>query len=223
MTRLFLLDNYPDFIRQLHQAVKINIAKEPKSAEAYAEIYWRIWSQSKGIHRLEIEEHCIQSFLEVASIGAKEHVVEAARIVLDPFFKNKKTKGVDELLYRLTLPFIWKNLHVPHPTVRKNTLHLLIQAFPLQDPEGTKEAGEVYLSKQMKIFEEVFYDESPEVRILATTGACRILSLYWELIPEHEMRKVVARLINDCAHDKSYILSLTPVFLVAIISNDPSF
>jgi condensin-2 complex subunit G2 len=47
------------------------------------------------------------------------------------------------------------------------------------------------------------YDESVAVRCIAVTGVCRVLGVYWELIPEHTIRVLLAHVVNDLAHDSS--------------------
>jgi len=56
--------------------------------------------------------------------------------------------GVAKMLLRLYSPFLWRSLKVAHPHVRANAACLMLDAFPLQDPDATRETTNTLLQKQ---------------------------------------------------------------------------
>lgn len=65
------------------------------------------------------------------------------------YIHSKRTQtGVSKMLLRLYSPFLWRSLKVAHPHVRANAAFLLLDAFPLQDPETTREQTNDMLQKQ---------------------------------------------------------------------------
>jgi condensin-2 complex subunit G2 len=113
--------------------------------------------------------------------------------------------------------------------VRRNATVLLADAFPLQDPDSAQRETDELLQKQFNQFEALLNDDVPVVRCVAvqvlsvhlhslflgfqvclsrvTThlqGVCRILGVFWELIPPATIRTLLTRLINDSARDKAY-------------------
>jgi hypothetical protein len=75
------------------------------------------------------------------------------------------------------------DVQVANSNVRRNALLLLVDVFPLQDPDACKEEKEAMLEKQFNLFEKLLLDVSPEVRSVAVEGVCRILRLFWEIVP----------------------------------------
>lgn len=55
---------------------------------------------------------------------------------------------MDEVLYRLYEPIIWRALNAPNPIVRKNAVTLLVDAFPLQNPNSSDEEVDELMQKQ---------------------------------------------------------------------------
>ncbi len=60
-------------------------------------------------------------------------------------------KGVSEMLLRLYSPFLWRSLKVAQSHVRANAASLLLDAFPLQDPNQTREQTDSLLQKQFDL------------------------------------------------------------------------
>lgn len=60
-------------------------------------------------------------------------------------------KGVSEMLLRLYGPFLWRSLKVAHPHVRANAASLLLDAFPLHDPDSSREQTDQVMQKQFDI------------------------------------------------------------------------
>lgn len=54
------------------------------------------------------------------------------------FHGKKKYQKVDEMLFRIYEPILWRALKVANPTVRKQAALLFIDAFPVQNPEASQ-------------------------------------------------------------------------------------
>ena len=61
------------------------------------------------------------------------------RAVLDGFHAQKSHRGVDATLLRLYEPILFRALSAANPAVRRNACALLVDVFPLQDPEADVE------------------------------------------------------------------------------------
>ncbi|KHN12994.1 Condensin-2 complex subunit G2 [Glycine soja] len=90
---------------------------------------------------------------------------------------------------------------VANSNVRQNALHLLLDMFPLEDPDATKEEKDTLLDKQFFLLERLLTDDCLEVRIIAVEGSCRILHLFWEVIPSPIITKVMTKIFDDMSHD----------------------
>ena len=62
--------------------------------------------------------------------------------------QQKNQKGVSEMILRLYNPFLWRALKVANPHVRANAASLLFDAFPLQEPNSTREEIDLGMQKQ---------------------------------------------------------------------------
>lgn len=73
--------------------------------------------------------------------------------------------------------------------------------FPLEDPDSTKEAKDTLLDKQFFLLERLLMDDCPDVRLVAVEGCCRILHLFWEIIPSASITKIIMKIFDDMSHD----------------------
>jgi condensin-2 complex subunit G2 len=55
-------------------------------------------------------------------------------------------------------------------------------------------------------------DESPKVRCVGVEGICKILGVYWEIIPTENAFNFLKALVADMAHDSSSPLVRQSVF-----------
>lgn len=44
-------------------------------------------------------------------------------------------------------------------------------------------------------------DDCPDVRVIAVEGCCRILHLFWEIIPSSTITKIISKIFDDMAYD----------------------
>jgi condensin-2 complex subunit G2 len=111
------------------------------------------------------------------------------------------------MLSRLYEPILWRSFTVANPLVRKNATHLFVDAFPVMDTEGSAEVVEHEMQKQLNVLDKLLMDPSAGVRVSAVSGVCRIMNLFWEMIPDANLRVFLSKLVNDLSSDKKYIIS----------------
>ncbi len=92
---------------------------------------------------------------------------------------------------------------VANASVRANAAALLVDAFPLQDPESNKEDSDVLTQKQFDILQDLLDDPCPVVRVTGIHGICRIVSVFWEVIPSPTLEGFMTKLVRDMAFDVS--------------------
>jgi len=105
------------------------------------------------------------------------------------------------MLYRLYEPIMWRALRVANPMVRRNSLALLVEAFPLQDPESSNEEIDQILQKQFDAFRSALQDPCSSVRQVGIEGVCHIFAQFWELIPAAILNDFLNQMVNDLAFD----------------------
>lgn len=44
-------------------------------------------------------------------------------------------------------------------------------------------------------------DDCPDVRVVAVEGSCRILHLFWEIIPSASITKIITKVFDELSHD----------------------
>mmetsp|Transcript_742 Transcript_742/g.1094 ORF Transcript_742/g.1094 Transcript_742/m.1094 type:complete len:1036 (+) Transcript_742:189-3296(+) len=216
---------HEDFLTDIHATVKTQLpfAAEGNSEqidesliEKYAQIYFRAWRDAplSAPHMQSlIEKGLIQDLMDAAVHVANPSLASAVFHFLNRgFHDNKNAKGVDALLLRLYNPIIWRALSVANPVVRYRATRLLARAFPLQDPEAPIAESDEILQQQFTAIETLLKDHSPMVRVAAIQGACRMLSIYWELIPRKATVSLIAMLVGELLHDSS-----SPSVRVAVI------
>ena len=153
----------------------------------------------------EIERAGVQDLAERAILASTPRMNANVRAVLDGFHARKARGGVDAALLRLYSPVLFRALSAANPAVRRNACALLVDAFPLQDPDEDVEETDALLSRQMGHLRRLMEDDSPAVRAAAAEGACRVLNAYWELIPARTTASILDALVNDTARDASAV------------------
>lgn len=112
-------------------------------------------------------------------------------------------------------------LQVANSNVRQNALHLLLDLFPLEDPDATKEDKDILLEKQFFLLEKLLMDECPDVRLVAVEGSCRILHLFWEVIPSPTITKIITKIFDHMIHDGCTEVRLSTVNGVIYLLGNP--
>lgn len=93
--------------------------------------------------------------------------------------------------------------------------------FPLEDPEATKEEKDALLDKQFFLLERLLTDDCPEVRKIAVEGSCRVLHLYWEIIPSPTITKMIRKIFDDMSHDVCHEVRLSSLKGIVYLLGNP--
>ncbi|XP_047159470.1 uncharacterized protein LOC124829925 [Vigna umbellata] len=170
--------------------------------EAYGDILFRAWRAAQGDSKSEIENGFLQDLIDAAIHASSGPFASYIRRVLGAFINQRTTDGVEKMLFRLAEPVVFRSLQVANSNVRQNALHLLLDMFPLEDPDSTKEEKDTLLDKQFFLLERLLMDDCPEVRTIAVEGSCRVLHLFWEVIPSPIITKVLTKIFVDMSRDE---------------------
>ncbi|GMN34363.1 hypothetical protein TIFTF001_004647 [Ficus carica] len=155
-------------LKELLAMIRSQIPMGGKSMlEAYGDVLFRAWKVAEENSRDEIENRYLQELIEGAIYARTESLAASVRRVLGAFINQRTTNGVEKLLFRLSEPLIFRSLQVANPNVRQNALHLLLDLFPLEDPDSTKEMKDTMLGKQFYLLEKLLVDDYPDTRVVA--------------------------------------------------------
>ncbi|XP_058778063.1 uncharacterized protein LOC131652268 [Vicia villosa] len=169
--------------------------------EAYGDILFRAWKAAPEDSRSEIENGFLQDLIEGCIHASSGSFASYIRRVLGGFINQRTIDGVEKLLYRLAEPVIFRSLQAANSNVRQNALHLLLDVFPLEDPDAPKGDKDTLIDKQFFLLERLLVDDCPEIRTIAVEGSCRVLQLFWEIIPSPIITKMLSKIIADMSHD----------------------
>ncbi|PSR87924.1 Condensin-2 complex subunit like [Actinidia chinensis var. chinensis] len=210
------------FLKEALAMVRSQIPFERKSMlEAYADIVFRAWRVVGGPLRDEIESGFLQGLVEGAIHASSASFAASIRRVVGGFISQRTVDGVEKLLFRLAEPVIFRSLQVANSNVRQNALHLLLDMFPLEDPDCTKEVKDTLLDKQFFLLERLLMDECPDVRVVAVEGSCRILHLFWEIIPSSTITKIITKIFDDMTHDQCNEVRLSTLNGIIYLLGNP--
>ncbi|ETE60783.1 Condensin-2 complex subunit G2, partial [Ophiophagus hannah] len=174
-----------------------------------------------------IEYSCIQDFMHLAvHLPRKSPLHAKVREILHYFHKqNKCRQGVEEVLYRLYQPIIWRALKARNSEIRSNAALLFSDAFPILDPRFNRKDLEKEIQRQ---FDELFAlldDPQPLIRSTGILAVSKITYKYWEMIPAVVLAQLLKTLIEDLAFDTSSadvrcaVFKCLPIILENILSH----
>ncbi len=179
----------------------------PAQHTSHGVVLFRAWKNSltSGATKTRsvLEEQCVQDLMATAIKVASRTLFSACRRILQAFTSQKRRDGVDEMLFRLYNPIIWRGLSAAHPEVRRQAAVLFIDAFPLQDPAAPNVETDALLLKQFSELQRLLEDQVPSVRSVAIEGASRILAEYWELIPVRFAKKMLTTMVDRVRDEQS--------------------
>ncbi|CAM8884565.1 unnamed protein product [Rhodiola kirilowii] len=188
---------------------------------ACGEILFRAWKVAKEDKLEEIENAFVQGLIESAIHASSTSLSASLRRILGGFINQRTYEGVEKLLYRLAEPIIFRSLQVANSNVRLNALHLFFDLFPLEDPDSTKDVKDMLLNKQFFLMEKLLKDDCPDIRVVAVEGSCRILHLFWEIIPSSTITKIVIKILDEMSHDASKEVRLSSVNGLIFLLGNP--
>ncbi|XP_072710799.1 condensin-2 complex subunit G2 isoform X1 [Ciconia boyciana] len=200
----FLFSWNVNFIKMIHGTVKNQLQFFPRSLMEYiSEVYFRAWKKVSG-EFLEILEHnCIQDFMHHGIHLPKSSSVHSkVREMLSYLHKQSKVRqGIEEMLYRLYQPILWRALKARNSEVRSNAAFLFVDAFPLRDPSFNTEEMDNEIQKQFEELFNLLEDPHPVVRSTGILGVTQITSKYWEMIPPIILADLLKKLTGELACD----------------------
>lgn len=137
------------------------------------------------------------------------------------------TESVIHILTNFFLPYLnWivgTVLQVANSNVRLNALHLLLDLFPLEDPDVTKDVNDPLIEKQFFLIDKLLMDDCPEIRAVAVEGICRILNQYWEIVPAPTISKFLSKIVDDMSYDSCNEVRLSTLNgLIYLLDNPQS-
>ncbi|XP_055827858.1 uncharacterized protein LOC129896066 [Solanum dulcamara] len=189
--------------------------------EAFGEIVFRAWKVAEGLAKDEIENSFLQGMIDSCIHASSAVLAVSTRRVLGGFINQRTTEGVEKLIFRLAEPVIFRSLQVANSNVRQNSLHLFLDLFPLEDPDATKEVKDTLLDKQFFLLDKLLVDECPDVRVVAVEGCCRILRLFWEIIPSPTITKTLTKIFEHMIHDSCPEVRLSTINAVIYLLGNP--
>ncbi|XP_065053043.1 condensin-2 complex subunit G2-like [Rhopilema esculentum] len=200
---VYMFTLHPTVAEGFHSNIKNQIPYcQMVFLDALSEIYFKSWKESSGECKKKIEEGCIQDLMHCA-VHAKKAIFGRLASMLNYFHQQKCLLEVEEMLYKLYQPILWRALKAANPLVRANAASLLIDAFPLQDPSGGVVENDGLKQMQFDAIAELLQDSFPAVRAIAVLGVCKICYRFWEFLPVATIKAFCKRLIEDLAFDAS--------------------
>ncbi|XP_077007705.1 condensin-2 complex subunit G2 [Tamandua tetradactyla] len=195
-----------NFIKMIHGTIKNQLQGLQKYLMVHiAEIYFRAWKKASGKILETIENDCIQDFMyHGIHLQRKSPVHSKVREVLSYFHHQKKVRqGVEEMLYRLYKPILWRGLKARNSEVRSNAALLFVEAFPIRDPNFDAVEMDSEIQKQFEELYSLLEDPYPMVRSTGILGVCKIASQYWEMMPPTILLDLLKKVTGELAFDTS--------------------
>ncbi|XP_058153602.1 condensin-2 complex subunit G2 [Dasypus novemcinctus] len=195
-----------NFIKMIHGTIKNQLQGLQKILMVHiAEIYFRAWKKASGKILETIENDCIQDFMyHGIHLQRKSPVHSKVREVLSYFHHQKKVRqGVEEMLYRLYKPILWRGLKARNSEVRSNAALLFVEAFPVRDPNFNAVEMDSEIQKQFEELYSLLEDPYPMVRSTGILGVCKITSKYWEMMPPTILIDLLKKVTGELAFDTS--------------------
>ncbi|KAB0394998.1 hypothetical protein E2I00_017626, partial [Balaenoptera physalus] len=208
-----------NFIKMIHGTIKNQLQGLQKSLMVHiAEVYFRAWRKASGKILEAIENGCIQDFLyHGVHLPRKSPVHTRVREVLSYFHRQKEVRqGVEEMLYRLYKPILWRGLKARNSEVRSNAALLFVEAFPIRDPnfnaiemdsEIQRQFEELYMLPPTilidllkKVTEELAFDTS-SADVRCSVFKCLPIILDNKL--SHPLLEQLLPALKFCLHDNS--------------------
>lgn len=83
------------------------------------------------------------------------------------------------------------------------------------------EGKDTLLDKQFFLLDRLLMDECPDVRAVAVEGCCRILHLFWEIIPSPTITKTLTKIFDHMIHDECTEVRLSTVNAMIYLLGNP--
>ncbi|XP_046568004.1 condensin-2 complex subunit G2-like [Haliotis rubra] len=196
----FLFNISPEFTGQLYVRFKEFFPGSTRDMSTfYGEVFFRAWKQASGPCLEKLENDCIQNLMNHAVHARRDgtNIFSLLSRLLQYLHNQKIQTGVTDMLLKLYNPILWRSLNVPNCDVRANATFLLCDVFPLTCPIQKDEL----INRQCEALLTALYDDYPVARRIAVEGVCRIMSSYWELLPNLTIKMFITKLLQDHLND----------------------
>uniref|UniRef100_A0A663DVN4 Non-SMC condensin II complex subunit G2 n=1 Tax=Aquila chrysaetos chrysaetos TaxID=223781 RepID=A0A663DVN4_AQUCH len=196
----FLFSWNVNFIKMIHGTVKNQLQFFPRYA---SQLQFLMIVKSLAKILFILEHNCIQDFMHHGiHLPRSSSVHSKVREMLSYFHKQSKVRqGVEEMLYRLYQPILWRALKARNSEVRSNAAFLFVDAFPVRDPRFNTEEMDNEIQKQFDELFSLLEDPHPVVRSTGILGVTQITSKYWEMIPPTLLADLLKKLIGELTCD----------------------
>ncbi|CAD2111205.1 condensin-2 complex subunit G2, putative [Plasmodium vinckei] len=195
------------FSKMVHNTVLLSY----EAINHYCEIIYMAWKNSSGEMQFVVENQI--EYLVQFSIKCPIKIASRFRYLLNIFHTNKGDKNVNNLIFKIYDPVIWRNLMSANWKIRFNTVCIFQLIFPVVDP-CIKNIN--YLQEMEKAYNALFdmcEDENSCVLQAIAKCICYVINELWEIISEDKRTKLFDTLINKLLRGKSYDNVKTEVVL----------
>ncbi|EUD69444.1 hypothetical protein C922_00307 [Plasmodium inui San Antonio 1] len=185
-----------------HKFVHNTVLLTHDSISHYSQIIHSTWKNCEGMMKETLEmqiEHLV-------NLALKCPIKVAARFrnVLSIFHNNKGDKSINNLIFKIYDPVIWRSLMSPNWKLRFNATCIFQLIFPVVDP-CIKNVN--YLASMEKAYHALL-DLAEDVNACVLQAVakciCHILNELWEIISEQKRSALVEVLINKLLRDRQY-------------------
>ncbi|GAW82605.1 hypothetical protein, conserved [Plasmodium gonderi] len=177
----------------------------------YSQIIYESWKNCSGKMK-EIIEIQIEHLVNLA-LKCPIKIAARFRSLLNIFHNNKGDKNINNLIFKIYEPVIWRSLMSPNWKLRFNATCIFQLIFPVVDP-CIKNIN--YLSSMEKAYQVLFeLAEDGNACVLQAVAKCicYILNELWEMIVEDKRSALMEILINKFLKEKCYDNVKTEVVL----------
>ncbi|GFS93378.1 condensin-2 complex subunit G2 [Trichonephila clavipes] len=158
------------------------------SQPEHGKVYFDAWSNAVETKNEtlenELEITCLQDLILLTVNGRQRSLVLVVRKLLAQFHIQKSEDHVSEMLYSFYRPILWCFLKNSDGLIRANAAQLLLDVFPLEDPDMNIVDADAELNEQMIMIKDLLLDDFPIVRSVTIIGLCFAMCVHWELFPE---------------------------------------
>jgi Condensin II non structural maintenance of chromosomes subunit len=230
----YLMSTDAILIQKIHNAIRAQLPNNLRSTilKSYGDIYYGAWqmtvrqgndnssyddgddSSSVNVDidmRSKFELIVLQDYMYAVIHVANTSIVKSLTILLESFYSNKKNQEVENMLYRMYNPIIWRSLKATNAIVRMNAVNVFAEVFPLVqhdipviDEDHKKELDQTQHRSFIMLLEdaiiqgcqsiqEIMIDPDHRVRTCGATATAKILVTYWDIIPTDHIRRFFNR------------------------------
>uniref|UniRef100_A0A183C355 Condensin-2 complex subunit G2 n=1 Tax=Globodera pallida TaxID=36090 RepID=A0A183C355_GLOPA len=149
--------------------------------------------------RVAIESEIVEDLFYVAVLTARPFSQRFTWISEAFLEEQKPTKRLKAMLFRCTMPVLWRNLEVPNEDVRFAASALLLKFFPLiSDDEFIREE---YVVRQQTAMGALLMDDCVPIRVMAVKKLPEHLSAHWEMFPRELIKLLLEKLVDQLSLD----------------------